>query len=373
MHVDNTGMITMSWTLRIDEEMYALQYANYDNGRWSAPTTIHVGTDFFVNWADFPSAVSKDGELVAAHRLRKIEGGTYAYNVNLFFPGEGARSWTVPITPHDDGTATEHGFVSMEPLSEDKVLAMWLDGRHTEHRGHDEYGDPSQSMTLRSAEVSADGAVNRPVEIDGMVCDCCQTDMIRTEDGAIAVYRGRTEDEIRDIYVSRYDLESGSWSEPATIYDDGWQISGCPVNGPRIETNGEIVVVSWFTQADGESSVKVSISEDGGVTFQEPTVITNERVIGRTDVIVRDNGDVYVSWMEDRNGVGDIMLQRLGEESAAMPLRMGITSSNRRSGMPRMVETEDSILFAWTQTDPHMRIRTALFPFDTDLEKIVNR
>ncbi len=373
LYVDNTGMITMSWTLQIDEGMYALQYANYRNGRWTEPTTVHVGTDFFVNWADFPSAVSWDGQLVAAHRLKKIEGGTYAYNVNVLFPKEESRRWTEPITPHTDNTPTEHGFVSMEPLNDDKVLAIWLDGRHTEHRGHDEYGDPSQSMTLRSAEVSKDGTVSRSLEIDAMVCDCCQTDLIRTDDGAIAVYRGRTEDEIRDIYVVRYDLEFGSWSEPATIYDDGWKIAGCPVNGPRIEAGGDIVAVSWFTQADGENSVKVSISEDGGVTFREPVVISNERIIGRTDVLVRDNGDVYVSWMESRNGVGDIMLQRIGEESSAMPIRLGITSSSRRSGMPRMAKTDDAILFAWTQTDPNMRIRTALFPFDTDLEAFVNR
>ncbi|MEX0661815.1 MAG: sialidase family protein [Balneolaceae bacterium] len=373
LYVDNTGMVTMSWILRIDEELFALQYANYDDGQWTEPTTIHVGTDFFVNWADFPSAVSRDGELVAAHRLKKIDGGTYAYNVNVLFPEEESRRWTEPITPHNDETATEHGFVSMEPLSDDKVLAIWLDGRHTEHRAHDEYGDPSQSMTLRSAEVSSDGTMSRSVEIDDMVCDCCQTDLIRTDDGAIAVYRGRTEDEIRDIRFSRYDLETGSWSEPTVIYNDNWQIGACPVNGPRIETNGEVVAVSWFTQADDKSSVKVSISEDGGVTFGEPTVISNERVVGRTDVLVRDNGDVYVSWMESRNGVGDIMLQRIGEESSAMPLRIGITSSSRRSGMPRMAKTDDAILFSWTQTEPNMRIRTALFPFDTDLEAIVNR
>lgn len=373
LYVDNTGMITMSWTLKIDEEVYALQYANYKNGRWTEPTTVRVGTDFFVNWADFPSAVSRDGQLVAAHRLKKIEGGTYAYNVNVLFPEEESRRWTEPITPHTDNTATEHGFVSMEPLDHDKVLAIWLDGRHTEHRGHDEYGDPAQSMTLRSAEIASDGTITRSAEIDDMVCDCCQTDLIRTESGAIAVYRGRTEDEIRDIYVARYDLETGSWFVPAKIYDDGWQIGACPVNGPRIETNGDIVAVSWFTQANDENSVKVSVSDDGGVTFGEPTVISNERVLGRTDILVRDNGEVYVSWMESRNGVGDIMLQKIGEESSAMPLRIGITSSSRRSGMPRMAKTDDAILFAWTQTDPTMRIRTALYPFDTDLETFVRK
>ncbi len=368
LHVDNTGMVTMSWISKIEEDFYAVELATFNDGSWSQPRTVNTSRDYFVNWADFPSAVSRDGDVVAAHWLRKIEGGPYAYNVNLVFPEEQARRWTDPITPHLDGTATEHGFVSMEPLTNDRVLAVWLDGRNTEGRGHDEYSDPDKSMTIRSAEVSRDGTINRKREIDGMVCDCCQTDLILTDDSAYVVYRGRTQDEIRDIYISRYDLESGEWNEPVKVHDDGWQINGCPVNGPRIDANGDKISVAWFTGADDSRKVHVVTSDDRGETFSEPEVISNDRLTGRADVVVSRDDDVYVSWLEERDEIGDVMMKKIGEENQSV--RVGITSSSRRSGFPRMAETAEGILFAWTQTDPLVRVRTAFVPYDVDLSEI---
>ena len=60
--------------------------------------------------------------------------------------------------------------------------------------------------------------------------ECCPTTAVMTSDGPIAAFRNRTEDEIRDIYVSR--LENGKWTEPRAVYRDNWKINACPVNGP---------------------------------------------------------------------------------------------------------------------------------------------
>lgn len=364
LHVDNTGLITMSWIARIEEELHAVEATTYNNGQWTRPRTVRTGVDFFVNWADFPSAVSYDGEIMAGHWLKKIPGGPYAYDVNLAFP-TGPLRWSDPITPHTDGTATEHGFVSMQPLSEDRVLAIWLDGRHTEHRGHGDYEDMDQAMTLRSAEINSDGTVSRSLQIDGTVCDCCQTDLVLTDDGrALAVYRNRTEDEIRDISIVSYDIEAGEWSEPRVVHNDGWQISGCPVNGPRIVVHGETVAVAWFTGADESSRVLMARSTDGGETFADPVEIATEYTVGRTDLVIGDDGAVYVSWLERDDEFGYIMLRNVSPNGEiSNPIQIGKTGISRRSGFPRMARTDEGIFIAWTQTDPFIRIRTAVYRF----------
>ncbi len=360
LYQDNTGALYMSWLSHIDEDMYSMEFAIFDDGSWSPERGIKVGTDFFVNWADFPSIVGLDGEAVAAHWLKKIDGGPYAYNVEIAFPGEHILRWQDPITPHLDGTATEHGFVSMEPLSDDRVLAIWLDGRNTEGRGHGEYDDPEKAMTLRSAEVSKDGEINRKRVIDEMVCDCCQTDLVRTDDGFIAVYRGRTTDEIRDILMSRYDQETGEWSDPVAIHDDQWQILACPVNGPRISVSGDYVAVAWYTEADDEPRVLLARSPDGGVTFQEPIVVAEETTVGRADVVMTDQGSSYVSWLRRDEDIGYVMFREvLPNGDLGEAINVGITSSSRSSGFPRMEKVDDSLIFAWTQTEPLVRVRTA--------------
>ena len=365
LHQDDSGMITMSWISGIEEEIYAIEFSTYSDEGWSPSRTVGLSNNYFVNWADFPSVVSKGGYVVAAHWLRKIPGGPYAYNVNIAFPAEEARRWTDPITPHIDGTATEHGFVSMKPLTDDRVLAIWLDGRNTEDRDHDEYEDPEKAMTLRSAEISKDGTVSRRREIDAMVCDCCSTDMILTDDKAMAVFRNRTEDEIRDISISHYDLEEGEWSDPSPVHEDGWQINGCPVNGPRIDFNGEQAAVTWYTEVGGEPVVNVAVSSDGGESFGGPVIVAREYALGRPDLVIADDGTVYVSWLAGIDDKGYIMLRTVSPEGdLGEPVRVGITTSSRRSGFPRISAVDNGIFFAWTQTEPLIRVRTALVSFD---------
>ncbi|NBC64874.1 MAG: hypothetical protein GVY07_04300 [Bacteroidetes bacterium] len=365
LYRDSSGTITMSWLSGIEEDIYAIEYTMYDGDRWTDTETVGLSQDYFVNWADIPSVVSRNGEVVAAHWLKKIEGGPYAYNVNIVFPEEQARQWTDPVTPHRDETATEHGFVSMEPLTSDRVLAIWLDGRQTAGRDHDEYEDPEKAMTLRSAEISKDGAVTRGQEIDAMVCDCCSTDMIMQNGNALAVYRDRTEEEIRDISIVRYDTARGAWSTPVPVSEDGWQISGCPVNGPRIDANGDQVAVAWYTGADDQPAVNVARSVDGGMTFGDPVVVAREHTLGRTDLVVGDDGTLYVSWLSGIEEKGYVMVRSVSPAGdLGEPVRVGITTSNRLSGFPRIAATDNGIFFAWTQTDPLIRVRTALVPYD---------
>ncbi len=362
-YTDDSGTLYMSWLTNIEEEIFALQYSTYQNGQWTQPQSINVDTNFFVNWADFPSVVGIDGTELAAHRLRKIEGGPYAYNIELsFFDESDGGNWSEPISPHEDGTATEHGFASLEPMNAEKVLAVWLDGRATENRADDEYADTTQSMTFRSAEISKSGEITNKQVIDGTVCDCCPTDLTETEDGYVAVYRGRGGNEIRDIKIARYNSESGTWSEPVTVHDDNWEIMACPVNGPSVVSNGNNVAVAWYTAEGDNPRVLVAKSTDGGETFGEPILVNESdyRVLGRTDVTISDEGTIYVSWMQEFEGQGYVMMREIQpDNSLSNPQTVGITDASRSSGFPQIALLEDSLIFAWTQTEPILRVRTA--------------
>lgn len=365
LYRDSSGTVIMSWILKIEEELHSIQYAAYSKNGWNSAQTVNISSDYFVNWADFPSVVSNEGEVLAAHWLNKIEGGPYAYNVNVVFPGDQARRWTDPITPHSDDTETEHGFVSMEPLTNDKVLAVWLDGRQTADREHGDYSDPQKAMTLRSAEISSDGTVSRRREIDAMVCDCCSTDLVMMDGQAAVVYRNRTEEEIRDISISFYNLETGEWSDSKPVHSDEWEINGCPVNGPRIDyRNGKMAVI-WYTEANGMPQVRLASSNDNGASFGEPAVIAEENTTGRADLSVDDDGTVYTSWMTNQNDNGYVMMRRVPDDRMMeAPIRVGITTSSRRSGFPRMALLNDGLLIAWTQTDPFIKVRTAVVSFN---------
>ena len=109
LFTDNTGIVFMSW-LEQEKELTTLKYASLENGIWSEPDIIAADSNWFVNWADFPSIIAHNAKPLAAHWLNKVPGGTYAYEINMStFSG----NWSPHFIPHKDNTATEHGFVSM--------------------------------------------------------------------------------------------------------------------------------------------------------------------------------------------------------------------------------------------------------------------
>jgi len=123
-----------------------------DDRIWSAPTAAARGTDFFVDRADFPSVQRATGsDFLIAHWLQKSGAGTYAYDVHLARSEDDGASWHPLGTVHDDGTQTEHGFVSLLPEA-DGVRVFWLDG--LDMKSTPAAGDHEGSMSLRTAFVA---------------------------------------------------------------------------------------------------------------------------------------------------------------------------------------------------------------------------
>ncbi|MDZ7693449.1 MAG: hypothetical protein U5K69_20415 [Balneolaceae bacterium] len=362
---DSSGNLYMSWVEQQPEGMAILNYARYSDGTWTEPEPLASGSDWFVNWADYPSIVAAQSELIAAHWLHKVPGNAYSYEVNL--AAIGGTQDTV-LTPHFDKTATEHGFVSMIPWAERSMLAVWLDGRQTADRAEDEYGDLSKAMSIRSAVIHQDGSVTDRKQIDGSVCDCCQTSLARTSTGAIAAYRNRTEDEIRDIQVSRF--IKGEWSEPVLVHNDNWKIGGCPVNGPVIKSNGETVLVAWFTGAQEQNQVKAAFSTDGGATFGDPVKIDMGDAIGRLDAALINPNTAIISWMEngEKEALLNIRAVTRGKKLPGKAVTITHMSKDRKSGFPQLAVHNNWLFFAWTAVGDQTQIKMASLP----LESVVN-
>src|SRR4029450_8817957 len=95
----------------------------------------------------------------------------------------------------------------------------------------------------------------------------------------IVAFRDRSQDETRDIYVSR--LADGRWTKPEPVHRDNWQINACPVNGPAISASGRDVAIAWFTVAEDQGRVFVAFSADAGRTFAPPARVAQVSALGR--------------------------------------------------------------------------------------------
>ena len=169
---DPAGRVYLSWIEPLGGRTHGVRFASAGaDGEWTEARTIAADTNLFVNWADFPSILPLGEGRLAAHWLQRSGGGRGAYDVRLARSSDDGATWSVPVTPHRDGTAAEHGFVSMWPTPQgDSLSIVWLDGRAYAASGghHDAPGDGATQ--LMHTAVAADGALAEERALDARIC-----------------------------------------------------------------------------------------------------------------------------------------------------------------------------------------------------------
>jgi hypothetical protein len=214
-------------------------------------------------------------------------------------------------------------------------------------------------MTLRYASIDAGGKVSDEAVLDSRVCECCQTSAAITSEGPIVVYRDRSSNEIRDISVVR--LSRGRWTAATTLSADGWEIHGCPVNGPSVSAEGKRVVVAWFTAAKDSPRVKVVFSGDAGATFGQPIKVDDGSPIGRVDVLILKDGSALVSWLERTAKGAEVKVRRVKPDGTSdQAFTVAESGAARSSGFPQMARAAEEIVFAWTAPGSPPGVRTAM-------------
>ena len=352
----------ISWTEQVADSNF-LYISKLEDNSWSDKSIIKKGKDWFVNWADFPSiSYNEISNSLFSFHLQKSSEETFSYDVNYHI-NQGS-SWKDMQKIHDDNTFSEHGFVSSIPYK-DGFMVSWLDGRNTYGKGHD--GHAKGAMTIRSAILDNTGKIIDESLIDGMVCDCCQTSMAISNDIPIIVYRDRSKDEIRDIYYSRY-IDS-NWTDPKPIHDDGWEINGCPVNGPNIDSNEENVVVSWFSASNGRPKVNLKFSRDNGRTFGDKILVDNieNSPIGRVDVEFISSDEVIISWLSTVEGKGKLLMRKIGVNGSIGEIKViDEVSTERSTGFPQVEKFNDNIYISWTDnSQQNKNVRVTTLPIST--------
>ena len=353
--ISSGDTVVMSW-LEKTETGHRFMLAEFDGSDFGPARVIAEGSNFFANWADTPGIGIADDSTWLAHWLERSGRGTYAYDVIMAISRDNGQTWSEPFSPHDDGTLTEHGFVSTFPVpgSVTSLGAVWLDGRETQPaevdqtHDHHHHHQGSGNMTLRTAVITREGAIEQPYQLDARVCDCCPTAAAQTDEGIIVVYRDRSDDEIRDISIIRQ-TDTG-WSKPTSVHNDGWKIEGCPVNGPELIAQDQHVVVAWFTLADDVPRIHIARSTDSGRSFDPPKALDANIAMGRVGLAWFDQGYV-LTWMAQQDSNATLRLAHFNADGYLLQQADLITlNQGRISGVPEILSNQNGELWlSWTE------------------------
>jgi len=356
--------IILSWVER-QEQKATLKFSERTPNGWSVPRALASGSDWFVNWADVPSVIRLANGTLAAHWLQKSGPDTYAYDVRLSHSKDDGKTWSPSFTPHTDGTRTEHGFASLFQMPGAGLGLVWLDGRAMKPQsGHGGHGAAdSGAMSVRFATFDGKWQQTSELPVDLRVCECCPTAAAVTAEGPIVAYRNRSEDEIRDIYISR--LEDGKWTGPKAVYEDGWKIAACPVNGPMLSARGRDVAIAWFTAVGNQPRAFAAFSKDAGRTFGSPIRLDDAESLGRVDIELLPDGSAVASWIEFADQRAQFRVRLVERSGATSPaVTVSGLDGGRASSYPRIARHGDELVFAWTESaDGRSQVQTAVARF----------
>ncbi len=347
LSLDSGGRPVLSWIEQADDGESRLLYARLDGERWLEPSVAARGRDWVISAADLPSVRELAPRLWAADWRVTSEVSPYAYDIRVAVSADDGEHWSDSLLLNDDATPTEHGFVSWF-ASNRRIGAVWLDGRDAASEELESAAGEPLGTSLRYAYLDAEGAVEQQGIIDALVCDCCRTDVTQTARGSAVVYRDRSASEIRDIAVRV--SAPGGWSEAVTLGPDGWEIEGCPINGPALDAVGDEVVAAWFTAADGRARVRAARSSDGGESFAGAVDVDGDDPVGQVGAALGRDGTAYVSWWRrGREGGAELVVRSLGPKGElGSTVVVTHVNASRPDSVPQLERSGDRLVVAWT-------------------------
>ncbi len=145
------------------------------------------------------------------------------------------------------------------------------------------------------------------------------------------------------------------------VYADHWHFAGCPVNGPHLDATQKRAVITWFTAAQDQPTVKLAFSDNGGANFSPPLRVDEGHAIGRAQAVLLPGPSPVAFWLERVSGTTRLLAGTVHDDGMMeTPIEV---SRGSDLGYPHAARAADAILVTWAEGDPVRRVHVALFPF----------
>jgi peroxiredoxin len=340
--------ILMTWIEPDGDDHLRLRFARFTEHSWSSPFTVARGVS--ASTEDPPSLAIVDTDTGRSTLLARA--GNLA-----------ARS-------------TDRGRIWLRLPAPDLEFAS-LAGAYEEVHAFGLSAGLNGSALLWGGPAFAERMV-----LDPHVSERSATSAAATSDGPVVVYRDRSEDDVRDIAIVRYE-EDGS-SEPHLVHADGWRLSESPPHAPAVAAKSRKVVVAWYTEALRRPRLLVAFSSDSGDTFGEPVEVDRPLGIrapsGAVSVAIDEDGGAIVLWVAtNRAGEADLLLSRVAADGRrGDELLVARMPATRLRGVPRMARASEQLAVAWEEGGSSAGVRAVSIPVDaiqppTDAEPPADR
>lgn len=360
---DASGRLWAAWV----EGDHVLVSSSPDEGAsWARAAVVNpVPAEVDDNGEARPKiAVGEKGEVFVTFTERLA--APYSGHVRFSRSVDGGRTFSPPLTVNDDPSVTGHRFDSLVVGPGSRVTVAWLDRR--DHDRARAAGRPYSGTALYVA-VSLDGGAsflpNRKV-VDN-VCECCRVAGARDAAGNVflhfrAIFGART----RDHGLVRVD-GTGSPGPVRRSSFDGWQIDGCPHQGPSIAVGEDGTLhLAWYT-GEGRSGrgLFYARSRDGGATVEAPFRLAPAEPRASRPAVLALGRVVTLAWLENGDGTTRALVRRSVDGGATWgePRELGRTTG--AADHPQLLAGPGGGRLAWFNDESGLSV-TPLVPWPDD-------
>lgn len=274
--------VVVVWTAKLGRGTALLTARSIDGGRTFTPTTPVAGTEAAGNRGWQAVAAGGDGRVFAAWLDHRDTVATPAVPAAAAAPASSSGGTAAPAVAGAGHAAHQHG--ASAPGGEDPTAR-------------------AQRSQLFFGEV---GGAAAPRGIARGVCYCCKTSLVTAGDGrVVAAWRHVYPGSVRDIAVAESRDGGRTFGAPVRVSQDGWQIDGCPENGPSaaIDAAGGLHVL-WpsLVRAGGREQLQLFLASAGaGLAFGARTALPTSGAAYHPQLLAVD-GRLVAAWDETTDG-----------------------------------------------------------------------
>jgi hypothetical protein len=309
----SSGDVMLSWTEKDDQGLvsFCVAFSKNQGKTFSDKKVIFSGNGIGNSRMMRAKVLSKkNGTFVAIFTNRGESvpnaSGRGGRSSNIVFceSKDGGNTWTKPANVDSDPKqGIVRGFFDAIVMSNDEIAVAYLKdvANSTKHEERD----------LRLV-TSKDGVFQPERLIDPVVCDCCPINFLIDAEGRLNVFYRDNNDNIRDIARIVSGDNGQTFSKPEIVFNDKWEINGCPHSGAVSSINGKGGLVSWFSGTDNEMGIRVATTEGKKLFVLDDASAKNQYLVKTPTASV-----LFWEQNKDQNNPSQVAFRKIADNKAS--------------------------------------------------------
>lgn len=309
----SSGDVMLSWTEKDDQGLvsFCVAFSKNQGKTFSDKKVIFSGNGIGNSRMMRAKVLSKkNGTFVSIFTNRGESApnasgrGGRSSNIVFCESKDGGNTWTKPANVDSDPKqGIVRGFFDAIVMSNDEIAVAYLKdvANSTKHEERD----------LRLV-ISKDGVFQPERLIDPVVCDCCPINFLIDAEGRLNVFYRDNNDNIRDIARIVSGDNGQTFSKPEIVFNDKWEINGCPHSGAVSTINGKGGLVSWFSGTVNEMGIRVATTEGKKLFVLDDASAKNQYLVKTPTASV-----LFWEQNKDQNNPSQVAFRKIEDNKAS--------------------------------------------------------